>query len=233
MFTRGCPTFAPKTIGWPLRLEADILWMEEIRYCGWKKSCTTLDGWNPTNMVVSIVMGVPTNGWIISENPIYKWMRGGSIPILGNHYQLWQDFLHRYYGFLLVCLSFLWEVLVEIAQQTLNQNRPCRQKLALIPQVGMWKIEQWETLGFQCQTLMGFVVITGMSSIKMGISMGITLWQSKIATENEACHSMISPPISMGCSKCHFWLHEWIAIQENQKPWFLPFKLLVSCIFSH
>ena len=40
---------------------------------------------SPTNqhMGVSIVMGVPKNGCFIMENPIYKWMMTGGIPMTG------------------------------------------------------------------------------------------------------------------------------------------------------
>ena len=51
-------------------------------YCGWKKSCTTLDGWNPINDGINHLSTgagfLPSTVSIIFNNDLYWYGRGGS-----------------------------------------------------------------------------------------------------------------------------------------------------------
>ena len=57
--------------------------------CWWRKAPS---GGVGRYMGVSIVIGVPKNGWFVRENPIQKWMTRGT-PILGDNHMTWIDMM--------------------------------------------------------------------------------------------------------------------------------------------
>ena len=103
-------------------------WYVRTCYCGWKKSCTTLDGWNPINNGINWINHLSTGAGFVPSTVGQKWWTNwpldSGVPYIQSILNSWQTLRELEIA---VSFGFEWEDSIQCSKD----NRLVSQELGL------------------------------------------------------------------------------------------------------